>query len=66
VLAEVPSGALADRFSRRAALVAAGLLQALAYVLWTALPGVPAFAAGFVVWAPGGRPTPLDDQVTWS
>jgi MFS family permease len=53
VLAEVPSGALADRFSRRAALVAAGVLQALAYVLWTALPGVPAFAAGFVVWALG-------------
>jgi MFS family permease len=53
VLAEVPSGALADRFSRRAALVTAGVLQALAYVLWTALPGVPAFAAGFVVWALG-------------
>jgi len=53
VLAEVPSGALADRFSRRAALVAAGVLQALAYVLWTALPGMPAFAAGFVVWALG-------------
>ena len=54
VLAEVPSGALADRFSRRAALVAAGVLQALAYVLWTALPGVATFAAGFVVWALGG------------
>ena len=54
VLAEVPSGALADRFSRRAALVAAGVLQAAAYVLWTALTGVPAFAAGFVVWALGG------------
>lgn len=54
VLAEVPSGAFADRFSRRTALVAAGVLQALAYVLWTALPGVAAFAAGFVVWALGG------------
>ncbi|GAB3353635.1 MFS transporter [Modestobacter lapidis] len=53
VLAEVPSGALADRFSRRAALVAAGVLQALAYVLWTAWPGTPGFAAGFVVWALG-------------
>ncbi len=57
VVAEVPSGALADRFSRRAALVAAGLLQAAAYVLWTALPGVPGFAAGFVVWAVGGALT---------
>jgi hypothetical protein len=26
----------------------------VAYVLWTALPGVAAFAAGFVVWALGG------------
>jgi MFS family permease len=54
VLAEVPCGALADRFSRRGALVAAGILQAAGYVLWTALPEVPGFAAGFVVWALGG------------
>jgi MFS family permease len=31
VIAEVPSGALADRFSRRACLVAAGVLQACGY-----------------------------------
>jgi predicted MFS family arabinose efflux permease len=54
VVAEVPCGALADRFSRRAALVAAGLLQAAGYVLWAALPGRPGFAAGFVLWAVGG------------
>lgn len=54
LLAEVPSGALADRFSRRYALVAAGLLQAFGYVLWIALPGFPAFAAGFVLWGLGG------------
>jgi MFS family permease len=54
VLAEVPSGALADRFSRRGALVAAGVLQAAGYVLWAALPTFPGFAAGFVVWAVGG------------
>ncbi|HEV7728454.1 MAG TPA: hypothetical protein VGO74_16140 [Modestobacter sp.] len=53
-LAEVPSGALADRFSRRGALVAAGILQAAGYVLWAARPGLPGFAAGFVVWAVGG------------
>jgi len=54
VLAEVPTGALADRWSRRGALVLAGLLQAVAYVLWIALPGIPGFAAGFAVWALGG------------
>lgn len=54
VVAEVPSGALADRWSRRAALVASGVLQAVAYVVWIALPGFPGFAAGFAVWGFGG------------
>ncbi|MGH4023338.1 MAG: MFS transporter [Pseudonocardiaceae bacterium] len=54
LVAEVPSGALADRFSRRYALVAGGVLQALGYVLWIVLPGFPAFAAGFVLWGLGG------------
>ncbi|HVL28319.1 MAG TPA: MFS transporter [Acidimicrobiales bacterium] len=54
IVAEVPSGALADRFSRRHALVASGVLQALGYVLWLAAPGYPAFAAGFVLWGLGG------------
>lgn len=53
-MAEVPSGALADRFSRRGALVVSGVFQAAAYVLWTAVPGYPAFAAGFVLWGLGG------------
>lgn len=54
ILAEVPSGALADRFSRRGAVVAGGVLQAGGYVLWVALPGFTAFAAGFVLWGLGG------------
>lgn len=54
ILAEVPSGALADRFSRRAALVAAGLLQAAGFALWIVLPSFPGFAAGFVLWGLGG------------
>jgi MFS family permease len=54
VVAEVPCGALADRFSRHLALVAGGVLQAAGYVLWTALPGFTGFAAGFVLWGLGG------------
>ncbi|CAL9337702.1 hypothetical protein SUDANB95_00201 [Actinosynnema sp. ALI-1.44] len=54
VVAEVPFGALADRFSRRGALVAAGVLQACGYALWTAAPGFWTFAAGFVLWGLGG------------
>lgn len=53
-MAEVPSGALADRFSRRGCLVVAGLLQAAAFGVWLALPGFPGYAAGFVVWGLGG------------
>jgi MFS family permease len=54
VLTEVPSGALADRFSRRSCLVAAGVLQAGGYVVWMLLPGFPGFALGFVLWGFGG------------
>jgi len=54
IVAEVPTGALADRFSRRLALVAAGMLQAAGYGLWIAVPGYAAFAAGFVLWGLGG------------
>ena len=54
MLTEVPFGALADRVSRRGALVAAGLLQALGYVAWIGAPGFTGFAAGFVLWGLGG------------
>jgi MFS family permease len=51
---EVPAGALADRWSRRGAVVLAGVLQAVAFVVWTADPVLPAFVAGFVIWGIGG------------
>lgn len=54
ILAEVPSGALADRFSRRGALVSAGVVQAAGYLLWVVLPGFGGFAAGFVLWGVAG------------
>jgi MFS family permease len=54
IVAEVPSGALADRYSRRALLVGAGVLQAAGYVLWIIMPGYAGFAAGFVLWGLGG------------
>jgi len=47
IIAEIPAGALADRYSRRGALVASGLLQAGGYALWILLPGLPAFAGGW-------------------
>lgn len=54
IVAEVPSGAVADRFSRRGCLVVAGVLQAAAFGVWVAFPGFAGYAAGFVVWGLGG------------
>jgi MFS family permease len=54
VLSEVPTGAFADRWSRRGSVVLASVLQAGGFALWTALPVAPAFAAGFVLWGIGG------------
>jgi MFS family permease len=54
IVAEVPSGAVADCFSRRGCLVAAGVLQALAFGIWLTVPAFAGYAAGFVVWALGG------------
>jgi MFS family permease len=50
VLAEVPAGALADRWSRRGVLVCGAVLQAAAFGLWAVAPGTAGFAAGFALW----------------
>lgn len=47
---EVPSGALADRVSRRRLLITAGLIRAAGFALWVTVPSYPAFAIGFVLW----------------
>jgi MFS family permease len=54
ILFEVPSGALADAYSRRALLVIGPLLTAAGYALWVFAPSYPAFAAGFVLWGVKG------------
>jgi MFS family permease len=53
-LAEVPAGALADRWSRRGVLVLAGVLQAAGFAAWTLAPGLGAFGAGFALWGVSG------------
>ena len=53
-LAEVPAGALADRWSRRGSLVLGSVFEAAGFAVWTATPGLPGFAAGFVLWGLGG------------
>ena len=53
IVAEVPSGALADHVGRRTALVTGALVQAVGYACWVVFPGFPGFAAGFVLWGLG-------------
>jgi predicted MFS family arabinose efflux permease len=53
-LAEVPAGALADRWSRRGTLVLGGVLEAAGFAVWTAAPAPAAFATGFVLWGLAG------------
>ena len=47
---EVPSGALADVYSRRKLLVLGASISALGYATWILLPTYPGFALGFVLW----------------
>nr|WP_307854713.1 MFS transporter [Micromonospora sp. C31] len=54
ILLEVPSGALADAFSRRLLLVLAPVVTAAGFALWVLVPSYAAFAVGFVLWGAGG------------
>lgn len=54
VVLEVPSGALADRFTPRVALVVGGVIRAAGYSLWIAVPDFSGFAVGFVLWGAAG------------
>ena len=50
VLLEIPSGVLADRWSRRNLLGIAGVLKALCFFLWMVEPSFAFFALGFLCW----------------
>lgn len=51
---DVPTGPLADLFSRRALLAAAPVLAGAGFLLWTLVPCYASFGAGFVLWGAGG------------
>ncbi|MCM4080506.1 MFS transporter [Paractinoplanes hotanensis] len=53
-VAEVPSGALADAWSRKRLYALGELLTAAGYLLWILWPSYPGFALGFVLWGLGG------------
>ena len=53
-LAEVPSGALADRWSKRGLFAVGAAITASGYALWIIWPAYPGFVLGFVLWGIGG------------
>jgi MFS family permease len=53
VLAQVPTGAFADRFGRRQALLAGNAILALAYLVFGLASSYPVILASYVVWAIG-------------
>ncbi|MGH3469962.1 MAG: MFS transporter [Thermocrispum sp.] len=50
MVAEVPSGALADLVPRHRLLVASAVVYAGTFAAWMAFPSFAAFAVGFVLW----------------
>ncbi len=50
---EVPSGALADRVSRRRLLALAMVLRGIGFGLWVGAPSYLSFAVGFMLWGAG-------------
>ncbi len=53
LVAEVPTGVLADRWSRRLAIVAESALQAVTFGVWLLMPSISGYALGFLLWGVG-------------
>ncbi len=53
LLSEVPTGVLADRFSRRTILALGEVLQAMAFITWIFLPNFWGYGLGFTLWGIG-------------
>lgn len=54
VLLEMPTGILADRWSRKNMIVIGTFLHAACYIFWYFSEGFLLFALGFVLWGVGG------------
>jgi MFS family permease len=54
ILLEIPTGGLADKFSRRKLLALGQAVRALGYLCWLFIPNYWGFLAGFILWGVGG------------
>lgn len=53
-LAEIPTGALADRVDRRTLIVIAEIARAAGFAAWALWPSYAGFAVGFAIWGVAG------------
>lgn len=49
-LLEVPSGVLADTYSRKTILILAQLIRLIGYIFWITMPNFLGFLLGFILW----------------
>jgi MFS family permease len=54
IIANVPLGVLADKYSRKLLLAIGQLLKAASFITWLFFPTYAGFALGFVLWGIGG------------
>lgn len=54
VIFEIPTGILADRWSRKKLIVIGGLFKALCYLIWMNSGHFTLYALGFILWGTGG------------
>jgi MFS family permease len=54
LLFELPTGVLADRYSRRTLLAVGQLIRGAGYALWLVWPSYIGFAIGLIMWGIGG------------
>lgn len=50
IVAEVPSGTLADLYSKKLLVILGAVLKATGFIVWLAWPGFFGFLLGFILW----------------
>lgn len=50
LISELPTGTLADKYSRRSVIILSDILRAFAFILWLFMPTFIGYAIGFMLW----------------